>query len=296
MTTTSKHPNRKLLLAALAIAVPSGLLAQQSKQEGQDIIVSGQPDAPVPIATPVGPPVKGPEVKGIISARSGDRIQIMTAGGASSIIAINEATKIKNRSGLFSSRNKLAADSLLNGLPVTVKTLQSGDQLIASQINLQSKDLKTATMIRTGTAQGFAEQTAATQALRGRLADIDEYNIKGTTNVNFDTGKAVLSEQGKADLCATVTSANSMKNALILVVGYTDSTGSDEVNQPLSEKRASRVVNHIQQACGWKPYRMLTPTGMAEADPLASNDTPDGKAQNRRVAVNILVSKGLDGM
>ena len=36
--------------------------------------------------------------------------------------------------------------------------------------------------------------------------------------------------------------------------------------------------------------------GMAEADPLASNDTVEGKAQNRRVAVNILVSKGLDGL
>jgi flagellar motor protein MotB len=41
---------------------------------------------------------------------------------------------------------------------------------------------------------------------------------------------------------------------------------------------------------------MLTPTGMAEADPAASNDTYEGKAQNRRVAVNILVSKGLDGL
>ena len=64
----------------------------------------------------------------------------------------------------------------------------------------------------------------------------------------------------------------------------------------LSEKRASRVVNHLQQACGWKPYRMLTPTGMAEADPLADNETVEGKAQNRRVAVNILVSKAVDGM
>jgi OmpA-OmpF porin, OOP family len=41
---------------------------------------------------------------------------------------------------------------------------------------------------------------------------------------------------------------------------------------------------------------MLTPTGMAESDPLASNDTEEGKAQNRRVSVNILVSKGLDGL
>ncbi|HEX7693776.1 MAG TPA: OmpA family protein, partial [Sphingomonas sp.] len=87
-----------------------------------------------------------------------------------------------------------------------------------------------------------------------------------------------------------------MNNALLLVVGYTDSTGSQDTNQVLSEKRASRVVNYLQQACHWKPYRMLTPTGMAEADPVASNDTRDGKAQNRRVAVNVMVSKGLDGM
>ena len=82
----------------------------------------------------------------------------------------------------------------------------------------------------------------------------------------------------------------------MLVVGYTDSVGSDEYNQVLSEKRAGSVINYLQQACHWKPYRMLTPTGMAKADPLASNDTPEGKAQNRRVSVNILVSKAVDGM
>ena len=87
-----------------------------------------------------------------------------------------------------------------------------------------------------------------------------------------------------------------MDNAMILVVGYTDSVGSDEYNQVLSEKRAGAVINYLQQVCKWKPYRMLTPTGMAEADPLADNETPEGRAQNRRVSVNVLVSKGLDGM
>jgi OmpA-OmpF porin, OOP family len=82
----------------------------------------------------------------------------------------------------------------------------------------------------------------------------------------------------------------------MLVVGYTDSVGDYDYNQTLSEKRASKVVNHLQQACGWKPYRMLTPTGMAEADPTADNSTQEGKAQNRRVAVNILVSKSVDGL
>jgi outer membrane protein OmpA-like peptidoglycan-associated protein len=87
-----------------------------------------------------------------------------------------------------------------------------------------------------------------------------------------------------------------MENALLLVVGYTDSTGSDDFNQVLSEKRAGRVINYLQQACGWKPYRMLTPTGMAKADPAAPNDTPQGKAMNRRVAVNVMVSKSVDGL
>jgi outer membrane protein OmpA-like peptidoglycan-associated protein len=179
---------------------------------------------------------------------------------------------------------------------VTVKTLQSGGGLVASQINLKNRDLRTASMIRSGTAQGFAEQAAATEALRGRVADIDQYNVKSTTDVNFDSGKAVLSEQAKSVLCQVATSSEAMDNALLLVVGHADSTGDEEFNQQLSERRAGRVVNHLQQRCGWKPYRMLTPTGMSEADPVASNDTEEGKAQNRRVTVAVLVSKGLDGI
>ena len=293
MPVISKRTKMCCLLPVLAMSAPVSLSAQQETPDGRDIVVTGQQD--VDAAMPTLPLAKGPDVKGIISARSGNRLQVTAEDGSRTIIAVNQSTMIKASKGLF-GRAKLSETSLLNGLPVTVKTLQSGDSLLASQITLRNTDLKTANMIRTGTAQGFAEQTAATEALRGRMGDIDEYNIKGTTNVNFDTGKAVLSEQGKAELCATANAAGGMKNALLLVVGYTDSTGSDEFNQQLSEKRASRVVNHIQQACGWKPYRMLTPTGMAKADPLADNSTPQGKAQNRRVAVNILVSKGLDGL
>lgn len=224
-------------------------------------------------------------------------MQVTTADGSKPIVRITDATRIKSSGGFLSlSRSKLAATSLLNGLPVSVRTLQAGSELVASTIDLKSKDLKTASMIHNGTDQRFAEQSAATEALRGRMGDIDKYNVKTTTDVNFDTGKAVLSDQAKADLCSAATAAEGMDNALLLVVGYTDSTGSDELNQQLSEKRASRVVNYLQQVCHWKPYRMLTPTGMAEADPAASNDTVEGKAQNRRVAVNVLVSKAVDGL
>ena len=240
---------------------------------------------------------EGPEISGFVSARSGNKVQVTAADGTSAVVLISEGTRIRSSKGLFGlTKTSLGANALLNGLPVTVKTVEWSGALVASDVRLKNSDLKTASMIRTGTAQGFAEQTAATEALRGRLGDIDKYNLKGTTNVNFDIGKANLSEQAKADLCAAAAQAESTENALMLVVGYTDSTGSQEFNQELSEKRASRVVNYLQQACGWKPYRMLTPTGMAEADPLADNFTDEGKAQNRRVAVNILVSKSVEGL
>jgi outer membrane protein OmpA-like peptidoglycan-associated protein len=293
MSFISRNSKAVLLLAMLS--APATILAAPQ----QDTPGGGLAGGAVTDTSPPDPVemTKGPEIEGIISARSGDRMQVTSADGSKSVVRINDATQIKASGGFLSlSRSKLAAASLLNGLPVTVKTLQGGGELVASTIDLKNKDLKTATMIRNGTDQRFAEQTAATESLRNRMADIDQYNVKGTTNVNFDTGKAVLSDRAKADLCSAASSADGMDNALLLVVGYTDSTGSEELNQQLSEKRAGRVVNYLQQACHWKPYRMLTPTGMSEADPAASNDTAAGKAQNRRVAVNILVSKGLDGL
>ena len=289
MRIISKKAGLLALSAVVTISATGGLSAQE--QEPVDpIIVQASPSSEATAMT------KGPEIKGIIAARSGDRLKVTTADGGNTIIALTDATRIKTSRGLFGSGSKPGMAALLNGLPVTVKTLQSGDSLVASQISFRGNDHKTANMIRTGTAQQFDEQTAATEALRGRMGDIDKYNIKDTANVYFETGKAVLSAQAKSELCAKANQAEATDNALMLVVGYTDSVGSEEYNQTLSERRASRVINHLQQACRWKPYRMLTPTGMAESDPLASNDTPEGKAQNRRVSVNILVSKGLDGL
>ena len=299
MGVISKRSGLHLLLATVAITASGSLYAQQNNNSdpaaNPNIIVNAAP-APDPSTM-----VAGPDVKGVIVARNADKIKVKGADGSTTIVAITQATKVKASSGLFASKGgKPDTSHLLNGIPVTVKTLQSangaGSGLYASQVNFKNSDLKTATMIRNATDQRFDEQTAATEALRGRMADIDKYNIKSTTNVHFDTGKAVISAEDKAQLCATATEAGATENALMLVVGYTDSVGGEDFNQTLSEKRAAKVINYLQQACGWKPYRMLTPTGMAEADPLADNSTEEGKAQNRRVAVNILVSKSVDGM
>lgn len=282
MRVTSTAAAGALLIGLLA----SPVAVAQDNNAGDPNIVVNAPEY-----------AAGPEIKGVITARAEDRIRVTAPDGTSTVIMVNDSTRIRSGGGLFgSSRNRPGLDALMNGLPVTVKTLQAETGLLAGQVSFRGNDLKIARMIQGGTAQRFDEQAAATEALRGRMADIDKYNVKATTNVYFDTGKSVLSPGARAELCAAAAQAEAMDNALILVVGYTDSVGSEEYNQVLSERRAGSVINYLQQACRWKPYRMLTPTGMAEADPLADNSTEEGRAQNRRVSVNVLVSKGLDGI
>ena len=282
MKTIKNGSTALILLASLNAPMAAGLHAQ----EREDLVATVY-------GTALG---EGPEIDGIISARDTDRVQITAEDGTKTVIYVDEATEIRSKKGLFGmNKTDRGEDALLNGLPVKVETLKYDGGLVAKQITFKGGDFKTAAMIHNGTDQRFTKNEAATEALRSRMADIDKYNIKGTTNVYFDTGKWNLTQSGQYELCQAAAEAEAMDNALLLVVGYTDSVGDEDYNQTLSERRAGKVVNYLQQKCGWKPWRMVTPTGMAESDPLADNSTEEGRAQNRRVAVNILVSKSVDG-
>jgi len=286
------------LIAAMALPATGSLNAQELKPSSPETRIDVFGSVPADLTGLAA----GPDVAGIITGRRGNMLQITQEDGTNTVVNISAATDIKERGGFLGlARDAMTAQDLMNGLPIKAKTVQWAEGLIASEVRFSSKDFATANMIRGGTAQRFAEQgaaieenAAATEALRGRVANIDQYNVKGVTNVYFDTGKWNLTPSAERELCSAAAQADAMDNALLLVVGYTDSTGSQEVNQVLSERRAGRVVNVLQQQCGWKPYRMLTPTGMAAADPAADNTTEMGKAQNRRVSVNILVSKAVD--
>lgn len=287
-----------LLLSAALMAVPvaGGLAAQeqpettaQTTQADESINVYGTVPADLS-----GMP-EGPDVEGIISARNDNRLQITANDGTDTTVDVSAGTQVRGSGGFLGlGRTKATSEQLLNGLPVTIRTVRWGDALVARQIRFKNDDLQTAAMIRGGTAQRFAQVDATTEALRGRFGDIDKYNVKATQNVYFDTAKWNLKPEDQAQLCAVAEEAKATDNALLLVVGYTDSVGSEDYNQELSEKRAARVVNFLQQRCGWAPYRMLTPAGMAESDPAADESTPEGRAQNRRVSVNVLVSKAVD--
>lgn len=100
----------------------------------------------------------------------------------------------------------------------------------------------------------------------------------------FDFDKAVVKPEGKAalkDLAARL-----QKGDELVVVGYTDSVGSEAYNQKLSMKRADAVKDELV-AVGVAAERIKT-EGRGESDPVAGNDTEIGRAQNRRVEIDII--------
>ena len=117
----SKRTGVTALIAVIAMPTSASLAAQQQEYPDTNIVVTGTAQ---PAATEM---VEGPEIKGIIAARNDDKMKVTAADGTSTVVAITDATRIRAAGGLFSGRNKRGAEALLNGLPVTVKTLQAGD-------------------------------------------------------------------------------------------------------------------------------------------------------------------------
>lgn len=99
--------------------------------------------------------------------------------------------------------------------------------------------------------------------------------------IRFDTSKATLTAAAKANLDKLVTVFNEYPDTNIMIYGYTDSSGKVESNLLLSEKRAAAVQAYLTSK-NILATRFKT-TGMGIADPIAPNDTPEGRSQNRRV-------------
>ena len=102
--------------------------------------------------------------------------------------------------------------------------------------------------------------------------------------VNFESGSARLTPESTDILDRDVVTLKK-KGGNILIVGHTDSQGDSDSNQKLSEDRARAVMNYFS-AKGISPSRMKA-DGMGENRPVASNDTEEGRALNRRIEVHI---------
>jgi outer membrane protein OmpA-like peptidoglycan-associated protein len=104
-------------------------------------------------------------------------------------------------------------------------------------------------------------------------------------NANFATDSAVLSPVAKENLDRFLTANQGVNLRRVTVMGYTDNKGSEAHNVKLSQARAASVVQHLRN--GGLHAGQFVAQGLGSADPVASNATPEGRLQNRRVDVRV---------
>ena len=115
--------------------------------------------------------------------------------------------------------------------------------------------------------------------------------ITFSSGILFDVDKAALKDQSRSELAELSAILNKYNDTNILLVGHTDSTGSDEYNLDLSRRRAQSVASYLttQQVASAR----IATDGYGKARPIAGNDTAAGRAQNRRVEVAIWANEKL---
>ncbi|MEJ7616186.1 MAG: OmpA family protein [Pyrinomonadaceae bacterium] len=151
------------------------------------------------------------------------------------------------------------------------------------------------------TARGGAKaaQETADAAIAGvsatneRIAALDDYTVQQVTTVNFKLGSFVLSPEAKAQLDTMAQQLTSAKNFMVEITGFADATGGDDLNRRLSQRRADAVVRYMAENHNVPLRRMITPFGYGEMQAVADNTTREGRAQNRRVEVKMLINRGL---
>ena len=130
-------------------------------------------------------------------------------------------------------------------------------------------------------------------ATNDRISALDDYTAQETASVNFRVGSSVLNPDAKTKLDEIATKALNAKGYVLEVTGFADSTGGTEMNRRLSQRRADAVIRYLVENHQIPLRRIVTPYGFGETNPVADNKTREGRTQNRRVEVKVLVSKGI---
>jgi OmpA-OmpF porin, OOP family len=218
------------------------------------------------------------KIKGMITAVDGNTITVKDANNATSTFTVSPDTKVKSTKGLTGAiHDTLQTSALIPGLPVSADVVAAGAGFNASEVSFKADDLKTAQQVQAGLAP-----------TKARMDDFGTYEALATVDVLFASGSTAISEKGKSDLTAFAAKAKDTKNYMVVMQGYTDSTGDPAANQRLSTKRAYAVQNFLQETGGLAPGRVTAPDGMG----VASDAGTGSNANARRVTVKLVVDKG----
>lgn len=272
------------------------------------------------------------KIQGVIVSKENDSTMIIRdATGVDTRIAIEPNASIKNNA-MFGG-DRYPASALVRGLNLEVEGRgDSSGKLSATKVRFSKSNLLTAQSIDarvtpaeeriTATEQNAsrlsgqidelmaisnaakggakAAQDTADAAVAGvnatnkRISDIDDYVVQSTATVNFKVNSSVLSPEAKAELDQIASASQTLKGFSIEVTGFASSEGNAAKNKVLSQRRAQAVIDYLVEQGNVPLRRIGTSYGFGELQAVADNSTREGRAQNRRVEVKLLVSRGIN--
>lgn len=304
--------NRRLVIVAALLCLASGLAGASDKVKVRGIITTrtGEsltlktPDATtVTIALTDDTKVQQPKGLGIRKRQMSAAVLI--PGLKVRVEGTGDQSQVTANSITFDADDLETAEMIQAGLTPTARSVSANQQNITSNkrnIATNQSDI-TANKVQgaanreniSGNRQAIDANQQEIAATTQRFNDLSEYEVKGDTTVNFAVGSSNLSSSDKATLSQLAQSANSLTGYIIEVKGFADSSGNAAMNQQLSMDRAHAVIAYLQQDCKVPIRHIIAPGAMGTVDPAASNETSQGRAENRRVEVKVLVNKGLAG-
>jgi outer membrane protein OmpA-like peptidoglycan-associated protein len=253
------------------------------------------------------------KVSGIIIRREADTFSVADDSNTETVVMLTDRTSVKSKGGFFRSGKDYGVTSLLRGLRVEVEGRGNSDgQLVAEKVRFDSGDLKFAKVVDSRVApveeankrlSGQVEEAGELSKLarneagkaHERISALDDYAVQDSIAVLFKVNSAIISPEDRRALDELAQKAAATKGYVIEIAGFADSTGNTARNRVLSQQRADAVVRYLQENHDIPLRRMITPFGYGDLRPVADNSSEEGRRQNRRVEVKILVSKGISG-
>lgn len=274
------------------------------------------------------------KIEGVVVAKDNDQTFIVrdTTGNDTRVVISPEAS-VKTKGGFFGGGDRIASSQIVRGLYLTAEGRGDGSgNLAATKVRFDKDDFRTAQSIESRVAPAEARLTAAEEnaqrvsgqidelmaisnAARGgakaaqdtadaavagvnatnqRISAMDDYVVQSTATVNFRVGSAVLSPEAKASLDEVATASQGLKGYSIEVTGFASSDGGTKMNKALSQRRAQAVIDYLVETHNVPLRRIGQSYGFGELQAVADNTTREGREQNRRVEVKLLVNRGIN--
>lgn len=272
------------------------------------------------------------KIEGVVIATNDGGFLLRDVTGNDTKVVMSSNTSIKSN-GFWGGGKRYAASSIIRGLNLKAQGRGNSDgALAATKIRFDKSDLEVAKSIDervtpaeeriTATEQNAerlsgqidelmaisnaarggakAAQNTADAAVAGvnatnqRISALDDYVVKTTETVNFKVNSFVLSDEAKEKLDKVAADALTLRGYVLEVTGFASSDGAAKKNKILSERRARSVIDYLVTTHNIPLRRIGTSYGFGEAQAVADNSTLEGRKQNRRVEIKLLVSRGLN--